>query len=187
MALARIDPSWRRNPLTRTIVPFTSCAHDSPLRIVVLSIQIIVPATEKVMTGHEPLTATIAPSTCVSRFPAFVDAAVLVGAAGDDAVGAEIVASTSRAWQPQAVAATTVDHSRVFKGNLRVRQAYTIEQRSCHRSIVGIRRKTSVRPGSRHRRSTGICVPRRTALGQQVRVPRRSADTSALRWATFAS
>jgi hypothetical protein len=33
------------------------------LRTVVLSIQIIVPATEKVSKGHDPLTATIAPAT----------------------------------------------------------------------------------------------------------------------------
>src|SRR4029077_17714561 len=38
-----------------------------------------------------------------------------VGAAGD-AVGGEESASAWRAWQPQAVRATTVDHSRAFKG-----------------------------------------------------------------------
>ncbi len=63
IVLARIDRSWRRSPLTRTIVPFVRCAQDNPLRTVVLFIHTIVPATEKVSKGHDPLTATIAPAT----------------------------------------------------------------------------------------------------------------------------
>src|SRR4029453_18138148 len=113
--LARIEPSWRRNPLTRTIVPLTSCAHDRPLRTVVLSIQIIVPATEKVITGHDPLTATIAPSTPVSRRPAFAGTMAFVAAAVDMG-GAGEIAWTSRPLQLQTVTAATVDHSRAFTG-----------------------------------------------------------------------
>ena len=112
---ASIDPSWRRNPLTRTIVPLTSCAHDSPLSTVVLSIQIVVPATEKVITGHDPLTATMVPSTSVSRRPAFADTMAFVAAA-EDTGGAGEFAWTSRPWQAQTATAATVDHIRAFKG-----------------------------------------------------------------------
>lgn len=80
-----------------------------------LSIQIIVPATEKVITGHDPLTATMAPPTSVSRLPAFADTMVFVAAAGDmDGVGE--MAWTSRPWQEQTVTAATVNHSRAFTG-----------------------------------------------------------------------
>jgi hypothetical protein len=91
----------------------TSCAHDSPFRTVVLSIQIIVPATEKVITGHDPLTATMAPPTSASRLPALADTMVFVAAAGDlDGIGE--IAWTSRPWQEQTVTAATVNHSRAF-------------------------------------------------------------------------
>jgi hypothetical protein len=112
---ASIDPSWRRNPLTRTIVPLTSCAHDNPLRTVVLSIQIVVPATEKVITGHDPLTATMVPSTSASRRPAFADTLAFVAAAEDMGRAGEI-AWTSGPWQAQTATAATVDHIRAFKG-----------------------------------------------------------------------
>lgn len=120
---ASIDPSWRRNPLTRTIVPLTSCAHDNPLSTVVLSIQMVVPATEKVITGHDPLTATMVPSTSVSRRPAFADMMAFAAAAEDMGGGGEI-AWTSRPWQAQTTTAATVDHIRAFKGVSVLGQAY---------------------------------------------------------------
>src|SRR5262245_15867648 len=115
IVLASIEPSWRRGPLTRTVVPWTSCAHDNPLSTVVLSIQIVVPATEKVITGHDPLTATMVPSTSVSRRPTFADTIAFVAAAEDIRGGGEI-AWTSRPWQAQTDTTATVDHIRAFQG-----------------------------------------------------------------------
>ena len=97
------------------MVPLTSCAHDNPLSTVVLSIQMVVPATEKVITGHDPLTATMVPSTSVSRRPAFTDTMALIVAA-EDIGGAGEIAWTSRPWQAQSATAATVDHIRAFKG-----------------------------------------------------------------------
>jgi len=81
----------------------------------VLSIQIIVPATEKVITGHDPLTATMAPPTSMSRLPAFADTMAFVAAA-EEMDGARAIAWTSRPWQEQTVTAATVNHSRAFTG-----------------------------------------------------------------------
>ncbi len=115
IVFASIEPSCRRNPLTRTIVPLTSCAHDNPLSTVVLSIQIVVPATKKVITGHDPLTATMVPCSSVSRRPAFADTMAFVAAA-EDMGAAGAIAWTSRPSQPQTAMAATVDHIRAFKG-----------------------------------------------------------------------
>jgi hypothetical protein len=154
---ASIDPSWRRKPLTRTMVPLTSCAHDNPLSTVVLSIQIVVPATEKVITGHDPLTATMVPSTSVSRRPAFADTMALVAAADDRGAAGEI-AWISRPWQAPTAMAATVDHIRTFKGISALGQAWKDTSNARATEDRAIMEEIPRGPLSCHRGSTTICI-----------------------------